>query len=80
MEEARGQILEGVSSWGGTGRAQQRRHGHVGSGASGRYSLAKVGGCLVAKSCPTLCSPRDCRMPDFPVFQYLLEFAQTHVH
>ena len=39
---------------GGIGRAQQRRHGHLGSGASGRYSLAKVGGRLVAKSCPTL--------------------------
>ena len=22
----------------------------------------------------------DCRIPDFPVFHYLLQFAQTHVH
>ena len=35
---------------------------------------------LVAKSCLTLCKPMDCSMPGFPVFYYLLEFAQTHVH
>ena len=29
---------------------------------------------------PTLCNPMDCSMPDFPVFHYLPEFAQTHVH
>ena len=27
-----------------------------------------------------LCDPMDCRTPGFPVFQYLPEFAQTHVH
>ena len=26
---------------------------------------------------PTLCNPMDCSMPDFPVFHYLPEFAQT---
>ena len=36
-------------------------------------------GCLVAKSCPTLCDPMDYSMPDFPVLHYLLKFAQTHV-
>ena len=34
----------------------------------------------VVKSCPTLCDPMDCSTPGFPVLQYLLEFAQTHVH
>ena len=29
--------------------------------------------------CPTLCDPKDCSMPGFPVL-HLLEFAQTHVH
>ena len=29
--------------------------------------------------CPTLCSPMNCSMPDFPVPHYLPEFAQTHV-
>ena len=33
----------------------------------------------VTKSCPTLCNPMDCSMPDFPVLHYLLAFAQTHV-
>ena len=36
--------------------------------------------CSVTKSCPTLCDPMDCSTPGFPVFHYLLEFAQTQVH
>ena len=36
--------------------------------------------CLVAKLCPTLCNPMDCRTPGFPVLYHLLELAQTHVH
>ena len=36
--------------------------------------------CSVAKSCPTLCDPMDCSTPGFPIFHYLPEFAQTHVH
>ena len=27
-----------------------------------------------------LCNPMDCSTPSFPVFHYLPEFAQTHVH
>ena len=30
-------------------------------------------------SCPTFCHPIGCSMPGFPVFHYLLEFAQIHV-
>ena len=33
-----------------------------------------------AQSCPTLCNPKDCSMPGFPVHHQLLELAQTHVH
>ena len=29
--------------------------------------------CLVMKSCLTLCNPKDCSMPGFPVLRYLLE-------
>ena len=36
--------------------------------------------CLVTKSCPTLCDPVNCSTPGFPVFHYLLEPTQTHVH
>ena len=36
--------------------------------------------CSVTKSCLTLCDPMDCSTPGFPVFHYLPEFAQTHVH
>ena len=36
--------------------------------------------CSIGKSCPTLCDPMDCSTPGFPVFHYLSEFAQTHVH
>ena len=34
----------------------------------------------VAKLCPALSNRMDCSMPGFPVLQYLLEFAETHVH
>ena len=34
----------------------------------------------VAQSCPTLCDPRDCSTPGFPVHHQLPELAQTHVH
>ena len=34
----------------------------------------------VAKSRPTFCDPMDCSTLGFPVLQYFLEFAQTHVH
>ena len=30
--------------------------------------------------CIRLCDPMDCSTPGFPVFLYLLEFAQTHGH
>ena len=33
----------------------------------------------VAQSCPTLCNPRDCSTPDFPVHHHLPELAQTYV-
>ena len=36
--------------------------------------------CSVTQSCPTLCNPRDCSTPGFPVLHYLPEFAQTHFH
>ena len=36
--------------------------------------------CSVAKLCPTLCDPTDCRKPGFPILHYLPKFAQTHVH
>ena len=34
----------------------------------------------VAQLCPTLCNPRDCSTPGFPVHQQLPGFFQTHVH
>ena len=36
--------------------------------------------CVVAKSCPTFCDPKNCSTPGFPVLHYLSEFAQTRVH
>ena len=33
--------------------------------------------CSVAQSCLTLCNPRGCSMPGFPVFNYLLEFCSS---
>ena len=34
----------------------------------------------VAQSCLTLCDPKECSTPDFPVHHQLPELAQTHVH
>ena len=36
--------------------------------------------CSVTQSCPALCDPMNCSTPAFPALQYLLDFAQTHVH
>ena len=40
------------------------------------YSYLSCCGCSVCESCLTLCDPMECSVPSFPVFQYLLEFAQ----
>ena len=34
----------------------------------------------VTQSCPTLCDPMDCSLPDFPFHHQHLELTQTHVH
>ena len=34
----------------------------------------------VTLSCPTLCDPMDCSMPDFPAHHQLPELPQTHSH
>ena len=36
--------------------------------------------CSVSQLSPTVCSPMDFITPGFPVFHYLPEFVQTHVH
>ena len=43
-------------------------------------SLAHSCCCSVTRSCPTLCDPKDCSIPGFPVFHHLKELAQIHVH
>ena len=35
--------------------------------------------CSVANSFPTLCDPRGCSTPGFPVLGYLPKFAQIHI-
>ena len=35
---------------------------------------------IVVQLCLTLCNPRDCTTPDFPVVHHLPEFPQIHVH
>ena len=36
--------------------------------------------CPVAQSCPALCHPMDCSMPDSPLLHHLPELDQIHVH
>ena len=42
--------------------------------------LCSVQSSSVAQSCPTLCDPMNCSMPDLPVHCQLLEFTRTHIH
>ena len=44
-----------------------------------RLTLTYYHCCPVAKSCPTLCDPKDCTMRGFLVLHCLLEFGQTHI-
>ena len=46
------------------------------------YTFKELCVCVysVTKLCLTLCDPRDCSPPRFPVLHYLLDFAQIHVH
>ena len=44
------------------------------------YEIFKRSVSSVSQSCPTLCEPMDCSMPDFTVHHQLPELAQTHVH
>ena len=34
----------------------------------------------LTQSCPTLCDPKDCSTPGFPVHHKFPELTQTHVH
>ena len=36
--------------------------------------------CLVAQSCPTLCNPKDCSPPGFPVLHHFPKLARIHTH
>ena len=46
-----------------------------------RYCIVGIGQfSAVTQSCPTLCDPRDCSLPSFPVHYQPPELAQTHVH
>ena len=44
------------------------------------YFLCLVQFSSVTQSCPTLCDPMNCSMPDLPVCHKLPEFTQTQVH
>ena len=48
--------------------------------SSNHQSLPWVQFSSVTQSCPTLCDPMNCSMPDLPVHHQLPEFTQTHVH
>ena len=53
------------------------KHMHVPSLSAGLWK--QIYFCSITQSCPTLWDPMDCSPPGFPVLQYLLQFAQTHV-
>ena len=45
-----------------------------------RECLLALESCSVAQSYLTICNPKDCSTPGFPVHHHLPELAQTHVH
>ena len=57
----------------GCDRAQVREAG------GSKWALLFLLFSLVTQSCPTLCDPRDCSTPGFPVLHQLPELAETHV-
>ena len=59
------------------GKKQKRNQTNPGKGQESPGSISSV---QFTQSCPTLCDPMDCSKPGFPVFCYLLEFSETHVH
>ena len=46
----------------------------------GSSSSSSSSSSSLVQSCPTLCDPIDCSMPDFPVHHQLPGLAQTPVH
>ena len=63
------------------GQGGHSREGMVIQGVEPLKSTALLRWVVVQLLSPVqLCNPMDCSMPDFPVFHYLLEFAQAHAH
>ena len=64
------------------GQVYARRWQGLGGGDTGHSGPQPLQGycCSVAQSCPTLCNPMDCSMPDSSVLHHHPEFAQMHVH
>ena len=46
----------------------------------GEAFLGSIQSSSVTQACLTLCNPRDCNTPGFPVLHHLPELIQTHVH
>ena len=67
---------------GNTGNTDSIPGSRISSGGKfpGQRSLVGYSLSSVAQSCLTLCDPKDCSMPGFPVHHQLLELTQTHVH
>ena len=55
-------------------------HRIVVSSSSSSSSNSSSSSSSLVQSCPTLCDPIDCSMPDFPVHHQLPGLAQTPVH
>ena len=65
-----------VSKAGGETDGANEREGPLGGGYITRETLNSSNQfSSAAQSCPTLCNPMDCSMPDFPVHHQLLKLA-----
>ena len=43
------------------------------------WAVSRCCWCSGTKLCPTLCDPKDCSTPGFPVLHHLPELVQTHI-
>ena len=62
------------------GQIEDFRPGASASDNSKRLLQTGSGGGSVTQSCPSLCDPRGCNTPGFPVLYHVLQLAQIHVN
>ena len=72
-----GRMGGSLKPWSSLSNLREIRHKVLTASSKGNFFYNP---CSCSVMCPTLCDPKNCRTPGFPVLHCLPEFAQTHVH